>query len=222
MWPDGPIIANTPGVYSVGTDSVLLGAFIGKASGLGADLGCGSGVLGISVLWSNPGLKMLFVDLQEAAVEATEQNLNLNGLEKRAKVHHGDLKALAGPQERDRYDLVISNPPYYPVDSGKASPDLARALARTELGCTLEELIEAASSLLKTGGRFCIVHKPERLSELFCLMHQRKLEPKRLQMVQYLIDSAPSLILVEGKKGARAGLKIEPPLILNVKETRSL
>lgn len=222
LWPGGPRIANADGVYSVGTDSVLLGGFVGRAAGLGVDLGCGCGILGISVLWTNPGLRMQFIDLQEAAVKATELNLKLNELEERAVVLHRDLRTFSDPNERDRYDLVVANPPYYPVGSGKPSPDPSRALARTELGCTLEDLIQTASLLLKTGGRFCIVHKPERLAELFSLMHHQKLEPKRLQMVQYQIDSSPSLILAEGKKGAKPGLKVEPPLLLKEKETNKL
>ena len=108
----------------------------------------------------------------------------------------------------------MSNPPYYPAQSGYHSPDPARAAARTELYCTLEELCRSAARLLRTGGRFCVVHKPERLAELFSALQRSGLEPKRLKMVQARADAAPSLVLVESRKGVRPGLQVEAPVLL--------
>ena len=96
-----------------------------------------------------------------------------------------------------------------------SSPDLDRANARGESLCSLEDICAAASFLLKTGGSFCLVHKPERLSELFCYMTKHAIEPKRLRMVCHRSDSAPSLVLAEGRRGGKPGLKVEPSLILH-------
>ena len=117
-------------------------------------------------------------------------------------------------------NMFAANPPYYAQGSGGISPDPARAAARGEACCSLEELCAAAAWLLPSGGRFCLVHKPERLSELFCAMTARGLEPKRLRLVTYLAERAPSLVLVEGRRGGRPGLTVEPPLILADAEGR--
>ena len=214
LWPGGPQIKNRPGVYAVGTDAMLLADFAGHSRGMAADLGCGAGVIALALAWRDPELKVLAVDILEAAARAAEENAALNGLSDRVEVRCCDLRKLTGAQAAERFDLVVSNPPYYPVESGFRSPDPSRAAARTELCCTLEELCLAAARLLKTGGRFCVVHKPERLAELFYALQRAGLEPKRLRMVQSRPDSPPSLVLVESKKGARHGLRIEAPVLL--------
>ena len=113
------------------------------------------------------------------------------------------------------FDLAAANPPYHPLGSGPLPADPARAAARGETDCTLSELCAAAAWLLRTGGAFCLVHKPERLSELFCALTAAGLEPKRLRLVCARPGAAPSLALVEGRRGARPGLKIEPSLYLS-------
>ena len=100
------------------------------------------------------------------------------------------------------------------MGSGAAARDAARAAARGETDCTLDDICAAAAWLLRTGGSFSLVHKPERLSEAFCTMSARGIEPKRLRTVHSRYDAAPSLVLIEGRRGGRPGLKIEKPLIL--------
>ena len=109
---------------------------------------------------------------------------------------------------------MISNPPYFPAGSGAVSPDPGRALARSEQGCSLEELCDAAAWLCREGGRFCLVHKPEQLSRLFCVLSARGLEPKRLRLVCPRPASPASLVLIEARRAGRPGLVIEPDLIL--------
>ena len=95
-----------------------------------------------------------------------------------------------------------------------ASGSDSRAVARSERGCTLAEVIAAAAWCLKTGGAFCLVHRPERLAELLTAMSAAGLEPKRLRLVQHRAEKAPSLVLVGGRKGAKPGLDVQAPLIL--------
>jgi len=109
---------------------------------------------------------------------------------------------------------VVCNPPYYPADSGYVTQDAALRIARSEISCTLEDICQAASYLLRWGGSFCLVHKPERLTDLLCTMRQTAMEPKRLRFVCKTGADAPSLILVEGRRGGKPGLQIEPPLLL--------
>ena len=103
--------------------------------------------------------------------------------------------------------------PYYAQGSGKSqSPDIAKA--RAEQACTLSDICRAAAYLTRWGGRFTLVHKPERMAEVIALCAQNGLEPKRLRLVQHKARSQPNLFLLECRRGARPGLVVEPPLIL--------
>ena len=97
-------------------------------------------------------------------------------------------------------------------------PPTPRAAARGETSCTLDDICAAAQWLLRTGGGFSLVHRPERLGEVFACMGAHGMEPKRLRCVQPRAESAPSLVLVEGRRGGKPGLKIEPPLILSTSD----
>ena len=119
------------------------------------------------------------------------------------------------PYPDGSFDLVICNPPYYPPGSGYLSGCDALRTARSEVSCSLEELCHAAAFLLRWGGSFCLVHKPERLTDLLCALRNAALEPERLRMFSHTAAAAPSLVLVEARRGGKAGLTIEPPLILH-------
>ena len=214
LWPGGPVFAQADN-FRLSTDSVLLADFIhigGAARGI--DLGCGSGILALLLLRRGEKLHMTGLELNGDAAALAAENLERNGLAGRGRILTGDIRAHRELFSPGSFDLVAANPPYYAADSGALSPDPARAAARGETCCTLEDLCRAAAWLLPSGGRFCLVHKPERLAELFCTMAAKGLEPKRLRMVSYLPRRAPSLVLVEGRRGARPGLTVEPPLIL--------
>lgn len=220
LWPGGPVFAQAAN-FRLSTDSVLLADFIhtgGAARGI--DLGCGSGILALLLLWRTEKLHMTGLELDGEAAALAAENLARSGLGARGQVLTGDIRQCRELFRPGSFDLVAANPPYYARGSGGVSPDPARAAARGEACCTLEELCAAAAWLLPSGGRFCLVHKPERLSELFCAMTARGLEPKRLRLVTYLAERAPSLVLVEGRRGGRPGLTVEPPLILADAEGR--
>jgi tRNA1(Val) A37 N6-methylase TrmN6 len=121
---------------------------------------------------------------------------------------------------RGAFDLAVANPPYFSVEAGAVSPDSARGAARSEITCTLADVCAAAGRALRCGGRFSLVFRPERMAELFQLLRQCRLEPKRLRFVQYTAASAPSLLLLECRKGGRPGLAAEPPLLLKEPDGR--
>ena len=120
----------------------------------------------------------------------------------------------AGDRPAGSFDLAVCNPPYFPPSSGPPPKGEARRTARTEESCTLEEVCRAAARLLRWGGSFCLVHKPERLADLVCALRESGLEPKRLRFVCVRPERAPSLILMEARRGGRPGLRAEPPLAL--------
>jgi len=113
---------------------------------------------------------------------------------------------------------VISNPPYFPAGSGESAKGEARQIAREETSCKLDDVCAAAQRVLRYGGRFTLVHRAERLADVLCAMRSHGIEPKRLRFLAKSPDAAPSLLFVEGKRGGKSGLVIEPPLVPNGEE----
>jgi tRNA1Val (adenine37-N6)-methyltransferase len=215
LYAGGPKYMHEQGVFPLGSDSVWLGGFAGL-SGVRTvcDLGCGGGALSLMLLGRKPELKVWAADISEKAVELARKNAALNGFKINAvcgdvanyRELFGEKGGLAG-----RFDLVISNPPYFRAGAGRRAAGPERASAREEGGCTLDELCRAAAFFCRWGGRFALVHRPERLSELCCALTAAGLEPKRLRFVQRR-DGAPIVALLEARRGARPGLAVEPPL----------
>jgi len=215
LWPGGPRFLQRPPVFKLGTDSVLLAYFANTTRKKRAvDLGSGTGVLAVLLAIQAPALTVDCVDILPEAVDLTIENIRLNGLDSRIRAHLGDIRSIPGTLAAGAYDLAVANPPYFPAGGGKRALGGALADARDESLCTLEDLCGAAAYLLTWGGRFAVVHRPERLSELFVAMHCAGIEPKRLRTVALSAARAPNLILVEGHRGGNPGLLIEPPLIL--------
>ena len=206
LWPGGPVYRGD----AVGADSVALADFAGQGPVKTAcDLGCGSGLLMLLLCRRDPALVMDGVELRETAAEMCRENLLANGLADRTRVIPGDLREELLPA--GSMDLVVSNPPYFPAGAGKPSRSAERALMRTETAA-LPELCAAAARLLRPGGRFCLVHRTERMAEVFAALTAAGLTPKRLRLMAARTESAPELFLCEGRKGARPGLRPEPTL----------
>ncbi|MBE6970340.1 MAG: methyltransferase domain-containing protein [Ruminococcaceae bacterium] len=215
LWPGGPLYEGE----GVQTDALALADFAGAArASRAADLGCGCGILLLLLAERFPEARLDGVEVRPAAAERAGENLRVNGLAERCRIFTADLRNR--PLEKNAYDLVVSNPPYFAPGRGLCSPDADKAAMRQE-SATVEELCAAAAPLLRHLGRFCVVYRPERLYELMCAMDRAGLAPKRLRCVQGRAESAPSLVLLEGRKGGKTGLSIEPPLILNDDAGRS-
>ena len=214
LWPNGPKFIRGGG-FPLGTDAVLLAAFAGGVRAHRAcDLGCGTGVIALLLAWNSPSLHVDGIEIQAGAAETARKNAEINGLSDRMNVITGDLREYRSLLPAGEYGLVAANPPYFPSGSGKQAATYELATARDERSCTLANVCEAAAYLTKWGGRFVMVHRPERLSEAMCAMSACGLEPKRLRMVQYSASSAPNLVLIEARRGGKPGLDILPPLVM--------
>ena len=214
LWPDGPLFRQAEH-FRLSTDSVLLADFIRpEAARRGVDLGCGSGILALLLLVRTEKLDMTGLELLPEAAALACENLAANGLAARGRAVCGDIRRVRELFAAGSFDLAAANPPYYPVSGGALSPDPGRAAARSELTCTLDELCAAAAWLLRSGGSFSLVYKPERLSELFVRLTAHGLEPKRLRLVCERAGSEPCLALVESRRGGKTGLRVEPCLPL--------
>lgn len=201
--------------FRLGSDSVMLAAFVKyKKNTRVCDLGCGTGALSLLALGYEPSLTIDGLDILPSALELFAKNMALNGLEDRIQGHLGDIAADKLPLEAGRYDLVISNPPYFSGSQGAVPKNQAMASARHGQGCTPEQLCRTAGKLLKYGGSFCLVYRCQALPQLMVSMTTAGLEPKRLRFIQHRADTAPKLFLLEARKGGRPGMKAEAPLIL--------
>lgn len=214
LWSGGPLFCQAEH-FRLSTDCVLLADFVNTSSAArGIDLGCASGAIGLLLLSRSPKLHMTGLELLPQAAALAEENMAVNGLSGRSRVVNGDIRQHRQLFPSGSFDLVVANPPYFPLGSGAVSPDAGRAGARGEVNCTLEDICTAAAFLCRTGGSFALVHKPERLSEVLCCMSRHVLEPKRLRLVCHRAELAPNLVLIEGRRGGKPGMKIEPMLVL--------
>ena len=196
------------------TDSILLAHFSNiRKHDCACDLGTGSGI--IPLLWckgeSGP---ITAVDIQAKACVQLEKTIALNALQDRIRVVQTDLRQKHPALPWGTFDLVSMNPPYQAAGSGIESAAGSDKIARHETACTLADAAAAASHLLRFGGRFCLCHKPERLADILCTLREQKIEAKRVRFVAQQADRAPWLVLVEGKRGGKPGLRVEPPLVL--------
>lgn len=200
----GPYTLELPvGTFPLGTDSLALGRFATVRDRWSVcDLGCGGGTLLLLLAGRAERLSLTGVELDAPAARAARDNLARNGLDGCilcADLRKNDLPA-------GSFDLVISNPPYFAVGSGKSGGS-----ARCEEACSLDALCRAAARLLKNGGRFALCHRPERLCDLMCTLREHDLEPKRMQFLAHSAAHAPSSVLVEAVRQGRPGLDLLPP-----------
>ena len=199
----GPYTLSWPeGVFPLGGDALALGEFATvRPRWRVCDLGTGSGALLLLLARRAPDLQLAGVEADPLAARTARDNLAANGLP--GEIALGDWRE--APLPAGAFDLVVSNPPYFPPDSGRGNDP-----ARMELHGGLEELCAAAGRLLKNGGRFALCHRPERLCDVLCTLRAHGLEPKRLKLVAHSPAHSPALLLVEAVKGGRPGLTVEP------------
>lgn len=197
-----------------GTDAYLLAAMTPKRGGRGADLGAGTGVASLLCLADGKADSVYAAEIQSDFAELCHRNAELNGLEGRLHPICKDVRELSQRDTDGEVDFVISNPPYMSGDSGKGNDSTAKNIARREIHGTIADFCAAASRILKYGGDFFTVYRPERLCELISALRENSLEPKVLVTVYPRVDSVPCLVLVKSKKGGKAGLSVAPPLII--------
>jgi len=195
-------------------DAVLLAHFATVRLGAQAvDLGTGTGVIALLLTTRGAG-HVSGVEFSPSMAAMATRSVMLNRLQDKVEIIHGDLCKIKELLPSGECDLVVSNPPYRPVGGGFISPNDRVAMAKHEVTATLQDVVNSARQLLKTRGRFAMVHLPERMSEILVAMSQADIEPKRLQLVHSAIDKKPKMLLVEGMRGAKPGLEVLPPLIV--------
>ena len=200
--------------YKFSTDSVLLANFgRAKQNDVYVDLCSGSSVIAMLFLCKNNIKKGYAVEIQERLADMAERSIKLNNLQDRLTVLNEDLENVHKTLGFESVDVVTVNPPYNEV--GETSDNDEIAIATHEIKTNLSKIAEASAKLLKFGGKFFMVHRSDRLASIMFELKKNKLEPKVLRIVYPKKNKAPNLVLIEAKKGAKAGLLIKEPLILN-------
>lgn len=205
------IIQNNNG-YKFSTDSVLLGNFAKiKPSNFYVDLCSGSGIVAILASFKNKVKKAYAVELQAGLADMARRSMEYNNLN--IEVLNIDLKRAPEVLGYEVADVITINPPYNAVGLTSESGEIA--IATHEIKTNLKEIAYTCSKLLKFGGKLFMVHRSDRLADIMFELKSNALEPKVLRVVYPKKDKEPNLVLIEAKKGAKAGLKILSPLVLN-------
>ncbi len=207
---DISLIQNTDGL-TFGTDALLLAAYVKGKRKTGLEIGSGSGIISLLLLSRNKLDSTVAVEVQETYARLTERNAEKNGFSDRLRVVCADVRDYTGDGE---CDLVYTNPPYMKTTSGKSNESEAKNAARHEVFGNISDFCEAAKRLLRFGGDFVVVYRPDRLSELMSALHNAGIEPKRMTLVHADFDAKPSMVLVSAKRGAAPGLCVTPPFFI--------
>ena len=212
------LIQNTK-MFCFGIDAVLLSGFAQVKKGENViDLGTGTGVIPILLEAKTKGNHFTGLEIQKESAEMAKRSVLLNGLQNKISIDQGDIKQALSIYGKSVFDVVTSNPPYMNYGGGLKNDFTPKAIARHEVLCNLEDIIYNASKLLKTGGRFYMVHKPHRLADIIVTMRCNHLEPKRIRFVHSYENKEPSLILIEGARNGKPMIKVESPLIIYQKD----
>ncbi|MCA0985651.1 tRNA1(Val) (adenine(37)-N6)-methyltransferase [Halobacillus yeomjeoni] len=207
-------IIQSPSVFAFSLDAVLLADFtyVPKTRGKILDLCTGNGVIPL-FLTTRSSVPITGVEIQERLYDMAVRNIELNQLDEQLEMIHGDLKDMPARYGNDKFDLVTCNPPYFPTpQSDEQNINEHLAIARHEIHCTLEDVIQSCSRLAKSGGKVSMVHRPDRLVEIIELFKKYKLEPKRMRLVYPKEGKEANILLIEGTRDGKPGLNILPPL----------
>jgi len=201
--------------YRFSVDAVLLYSFADMRYARHiADLGTGSGIIGLLLARKYPKARVTLVELQESLYRLAVKNIAINHLGDRVTAVLSDIRHLKENFEPMIHDLVISNPPFRKPTTGKLSVGQERSIARHELALQFSELAAAASHLLKAKGRFFMIYHPERLLDAVDSLRLFRLEPKRIRFVHNDVGAESKIVMIEAVKEAKPGVKIEKPLFI--------
>ncbi len=202
--------------FCYGTDAAVLADFSAvKPKEKAIDLCSGTGIIPILLCKKTRCMDFTALEIQQEMCDLMHRSIALNQLSERIKVVCDDLNHVKKRFSSGSFDVVTCNPPYMVPGTGKMNESESVRIARHEILCTLEDVVRSAAYLLKSGGRFYLVHRAERMADVFVFMRQYKIEPKRLTWVSATPMSEPSLILIEGQKDRKSGLIVTKPLYVN-------
>ena len=219
-------IIQDPSFFCFGSDAVLLSGFVKLAPrDRVLDLGTGTGVIPLLLAARYEGPAFTGLEIHPQSVDMARRSVQLNGLEKRISIVEGDIKTADTLFPGGSFDVIVTNPPYMAGTDGLKNPSQAKAAARHEVLCTIDDVLRVSAALLKSGGSFYMVHRPHRLAEIIEKMRKVRIEPKILRLVHPRAEDEARMFLIKGARDGGQWLNVERPLILfdeNGEQTREV
>ncbi len=201
-------------MFNFSLDSVLLPNFITLNKNIKniLDIGCGNGPIPL-ILSAKTKAKIIGVEIQKEVFELAKKSVKINNKQDQITIINDDINKLKDDFESDSFDVITCNPPFFPVNkNSKFNESDYKTIARHEVKLNLEQILTIARKLLKNDGVIGLVHRPERLVDILTLMRENNIEPKRVRFVYPKKDKEANILLIEGVKNGKPGLKICPPL----------
>ena len=199
-------------MFNFSLDSVLLPNFITINENINQilDIGTGNGPIPL-ILSTKTKANIVGYEIQKEVSNLAKESIKINNLQKQIKIINDDIKK--NTYETETFDIITCNPPYFEVkDKSKLNKNDYKTIARHEVNLRLEELLKISKKLLKNGGVLGLVHRPERLIDILSTMRKYNIEPKKIRLVYPKMNKQANILLIEGKKNGKKGLKILPPL----------
>ena len=208
-------LIQNPGQFCFGVDAVLLSDFARVKPGETVlDMGTGNGIITILLSAKTEGKHFTGLEIQKDTAEMARRSVLYNHLEDRIDIVTGDIKEAAEIFRPAFFDVITTNPPYMLAQHGLTNSADTKTIARHEVLCSLDDILRESMRLLQDKVRFYMIHRPFRLAEILIKMNAYKIEAKRLQFVHPYIDKEPTMVLIEGVRGARSRVTVEPPIIM--------
>lgn len=212
---NGYCIIQDPDRFCFGMDAVLLSGFAAVKEGARVlDIGTGTGIIPILLAAKTKAAHLTGLEVQADSADMAGRSVALNGLEEKIDIITGDVKEADKLFDAASFDVISCNPPYMIGQHGLKNPEDAKAIARHEILCTLEDVIKQTARLLVPGGKFFLVHRPFRLAEIIVTLKEYKLEPKRMRLVYPFADKEPNMVLLEAVRDGKPRMTVEKPLIV--------
>ena len=212
-----------PEKFCFGVDAVFLSDFAKVKPGETVlDMGTGNGIIPILLSAKTKGKHFTGLEIQTETAEMARRSVRYNHLEDKVEIVTGDIKEAAEIFKPAFFDVITTNPPYMLAEHGLRNPDDAKAVARHEVLCSLDDILRESMRLLQDKGRFYMIHRPFRLTEILIKMNHYKIEPKRIQFIYPHIDKEPAMVLIEGVRGAKPRVTVEPQIIIYDKSEHAL
>lgn len=216
---DGLKVIQDPSGFCFGIDAVLLSNFIKlKAKDVAVEFGTGTGVIPILLSGKATFRKIMAFEVQSQMADMANRSVLLNNLQERIEIVNANLVDSLDYIGAGSVDVVFSNPPYMTGSGGLKNPSDLKAISRHEVLCSLEDIVDKASKLLKFRGNFYLIHRPSRLVDIFALARQYGLEPKVLRMIQPYAHKKPNICLIKCVKGGNSELTVLEPLVVYTPE----
>lgn len=203
--------------FNFSLDSVLLPNFVTINKNIKniLDIGCGNAPIPL-ILSTKTCAKIVGVEIQDKIADMAKRTVMLNQKNEQITIINQDINDFYRLENTEKYDIITCNPPFFKTTSNRHKNDSEyKTIARHEGSLNIEKILKISRKLLKNNGVVALVHRPERLVEILTLMHQFNIEPKKIQFVYPKKDKEAKIILIEGRKNGKSGLKILPPLYVH-------